>query len=144
MWHKRLLPEQWQKADAVFHPTGEESGGHWEFRRKVAEKWEMGYSLTPTSRQGGEGYIRFWVQTTPGRHLGIFPEGAAHWDWMAGLIQTARQPIQVLNLFGYTGLATLSAVASGAKVTHVDASKKSVTWARENLLLSGLGEKSIR
>ncbi len=144
LWHKQLSPEQWQKADGVFHPTGEESGGHWEFKKKVAEKWEMSYFLTPTSHHMGECYIHFWVKTTPGRHLGIFPEGAANWDWIAGLIQSAGKPIQVLNLFGYTGLATLAAAASGAKITHVDASKKSVIWARENLHLSGLEEKPIR
>ncbi|NTW08780.1 MAG: class I SAM-dependent rRNA methyltransferase, partial [Anaerolineaceae bacterium] len=88
--------------------------------------------------------LRFSVMTTPGRHLGVFPETAAHWDWMAGLIQSAGRPIKVLNLFGYTGLATLAAAAAGASVTHVDASKKSVGWARENQALSGLDTRPIR
>ena len=82
--------------------------------------------------------------TTPGRHLGVFPECAAHWDWVTDLIQGAKRPIKVLNLFGYTGLATLAAAAAGAQVTHVDASKKAVTWARENQALSGLTEKPVR
>jgi len=82
--------------------------------------------------------------TTPGRHLGVFPEVAAHWDWMAGLVKSADRPASVLNLFGYTGLASLAVAAAGAKVTHVDASKKSVAWARENQELSGLCEKPIR
>jgi 23S rRNA (cytosine1962-C5)-methyltransferase len=86
--------------------------------------------------------------TTPGRHLGVFPECAAHWDWMAEKIKqktkNKNEPVNVLNLFGYTGLGTLAAAAAGARVTHVDASRKSVTWARENQQLSGLGEKPIR
>jgi 23S rRNA (cytosine1962-C5)-methyltransferase len=98
--------------------------------------------------------------TTPGRHLGVFPECAAHWDWTADLIYhrdhgevqakkndlelPVRSVVKVLNLFGYTGLATLAAAAAGAQVTHVDASKKAVTWARDNQALSGLTEKPVR
>ncbi len=88
--------------------------------------------------------MRFWVMTTPGRHLGVFPEVAAHWDWMAGHVRGADRPVNVLNLFGYTGLATIAVAAAGAKVTHVDASKKSVAWARENQSLSNLSDKPIR
>jgi 23S rRNA (cytosine1962-C5)-methyltransferase len=86
--------------------------------------------------------------TTPGRHLGLFPEVAAHWDWFSNLIHhevhDEHKEINVLNLFGYTGLATLAAAAAGARVTHVDASKKSVGWARENQALSNLTEKPVR
>jgi 23S rRNA (cytosine1962-C5)-methyltransferase len=88
--------------------------------------------------------LRFWVQTTPGRHLGVFPEAASHWEWLARLIERADRPIHVLNLFGYTGLGTLAACAAGAHVTHVDASKKSVAWARENQALSGLQQAPVR
>ena len=161
MW-KRALTSEWKNADAVFISTGEESGGHWDFKRKVEERWEMRYeldfSLTPVpsplrSASGdtsptGRGGIHFWAMTTPGRHLGVFPEVAAHWDWFANLLnREARQEhkeVNVLNLFGYTGLATLAAVSAGAKVTHVDASKKSVSWARENQELSGLSDAPIR
>lgn len=139
LWHPTLPPAAWQGAQAVFRPTGEESGGHWEFKESIAKKWEMAYPLEPISRS-----LRFWVQTTPGRHLGVFPEAAAHWDWMAARIAKAGRPIQVLNLFGYTGLATLAASAAGAAVTHVDASKKSVAWARENQVLSGLLDSPVR
>jgi len=132
MW-KRMLTSEWKNVDAVFQPTGEESGGHWDFKKKVAEKWEMKY-----------GDLRFWTMTTPGRHLGVFPEVAAHWDWTSGVITNANREVNVLNLFGYTGLASLAAAAAGAKVTHVDASKKSVGWARENQALSKLTEKPIR
>lgn len=131
---KRTLPElTWEEIHAKFIPTGEESGGHWQFKSKIPEKWKMNY----------EG-LKFWVQTTPGRHLGVFPECAANWNWMKKLIQSSSNPVNVLNLFGYTGLATLSAAQAGANVTHIDASKKALTWARENQVLSGLQEKPIR
>jgi len=143
MW-KRSLDKEWNQAHAVFQPTGEESGGHWDFKKKVEEKWEMHYSLTPGPSPTRRGELRFWVMTTPGRHLGVFPEVAAHWDWVSGLIAQAKREVNVLNLFGYTGLATLAAAAAGAKVTHVDASKKSVSWARDNQALSGLTENPIR
>ena len=138
MW-KRSLDAEWKKADAVFISTGEESGGHWDFKKKVDEHWTMRYPL-PHSKNG----LTFKAMTTPGRHLGVFPEVASHWDFMADRIHQADSPPNVLNLFGYTGLATLAAASAGAKVTHVDASKKSVSWARENQELSGLGNKSIR
>lgn len=144
MW-KRSLGNEWKQAHAVFQPTGEESGGHWDFKKKVDEKWEMRYDLTPhPPLLSGEGVLKFWAMTTPGRHLGVFPEVAAHWDWFSGLIAQAKAETSVLNLFGYTGLATLAAAAAGAKVTHVDASKKSVSWARDNQALSNLTEKPIR
>jgi len=149
MWKRSLdANAEWKQAHAVFQPTGEESGGHWDFKKKVEEKWEMKYDLTPSLTSSPSpnrrGELRFWAMTTPGRHLGVFPEVAAHWDWFSGLIAQSNREINVLNLFGYTGLATLAAAAAGAKVTHVDASKKSVSWARENQALSNLTEKPIR
>jgi 23S rRNA (cytosine1962-C5)-methyltransferase len=159
MW-KRSLEVEWKQAHAIFQPTGEESGGHWDFKKNVDEKWEMRYILDPTltpgpslrnasqSSAGRGGLLRFWAMTTPGRHLGVFPEVAAHWDWFSRLVHqrvhVEHRETNVLNLFGYTGLATLAAAAAGAKVTHVDASKKSVGWARENQALSSLAEKPIR
>jgi 23S rRNA (cytosine1962-C5)-methyltransferase len=137
LWTPRLPADRWEAAHAIFVPSGEESGGHWQFKQKVAEAWPMTY-----------GRLRFTVMTTPGRHLGVFPECAATWDWAAEQIHNARREagneIRVLNLFGYTGLATLACAAAGAKVTHVDASKKSVGWARQNAALSGLAEQPIR
>jgi 23S rRNA (cytosine1962-C5)-methyltransferase len=146
MWKRSLdAHAEWKNADAVFVPTGEESGGHWEFIKKVDEQWEMTYPLTPPPRSHkGRGELRFWTMTTPGRHLGVFPEVAAHWDWLSELIVQSAREVNVLNLFGYTGLASLAAATAGAKVTHVDASKKSVSWARENQALSRLEEKPIR
>jgi 23S rRNA (cytosine1962-C5)-methyltransferase len=167
LWMKAWPAEKWQAAHAIFQPTGEESGGHWDFKKRIDEKWEMSYALSPpplyppisadgqkaenvdtiAGNGGTGGGLRFSVMTTPGRHLGVFPECAVHWDWMAGkIIQNTKNkiPVNVLNLFGYTGLATLAAAAAGARVTHVDASKKSVTWARANQALSGLAEKPVR
>lgn len=166
LWTKTLPAETWQAAHAVFQPSGEESGGHWAFKKKVPEQWEMSYTLAPgaftkhpSGASEGRGELRFSVMTTPGRHLGVFPECAVHWDWMGELIHKAGrppsgmlsepsaptgQPVNVLNLFGYTGLASLACAAAGAKVTHVDASKKSVSWARANQILSGLAEKPVR
>ena len=144
MW-RRMLNKEWQDVHAVFVPTGEESGGHWDFKKKVEERWEMGYDLTPRSPLlKGEGGLRFWTMTTPGRHLGVFPEVAAHWDWFSELIARSKRGVNVLNLFGYTGLASLAAAAAGARVTHVDASKKSVSWGRENQALSKLTDAPIR
>ena len=148
MWHRRWTNQEWNSAHAVFHPTNEESGGHWELKKKIPERWEMKYPIAsaPSSigKEAGPGEIRFWAMTTPGRHLGVFPETAPHWDFMAELIRRTLRPVKVLNLFGYTGLASLVAAQAGAQVTHVDASRKSVTWARENQSLSGLNEKPIR
>lgn len=155
MWRRTLPQKIWQSAHAAFQAAAEESGGHWNFHKKVAERWEMKYSLLPRSssrvdfaeaprRADGRSELRFWAMTTPGRHLGVFPEAAAHWDFAADLIQSASRPVNVLNLFGYTGLASLAAAMAGAQVTHVDASRKSVAWARENQALSGLNERPIR
>ena len=152
LWSQALPQENWQAAHATFRSTGEESGGHWEFKKKIPEKWEMTYPLHYSSLTRGEGSgangLRFWVQTTPGRHLGVFPECAVNWDWMAQTINqqagAKKSPLNVLNLFGYTGLGTLAVVAAGANVTHVDASKKSVAWARENQVLSNLEDRPIR
>jgi 23S rRNA (cytosine1962-C5)-methyltransferase len=143
MWKRALKENEWRTADAVFVPSGEESGGHWDFKKKVEEQWTLRYPL-PFSNER----LSFKVMTTPGRHLGVFPEVAAHWDWLSELVHhrvhEEHGEVNVLNLFGYTGLATLAAAASGAKVTHVDASKKSVGWARENQALSRLTDASIR
>ena len=133
MWSRALPESAWKNAHATFVPSGEESGGHWDLKKKMEEKWIMEY-----------GPLKFWAMTTPGRHLGVFPEVASHWDFMIDSVRNAGRQPNVLNLFGYTGLASLAAASAGAHVTHVDASKKSVAWARENQALSGLSDKPIR
>lgn len=151
MWKRALPPAAWQDAHAVFQPTGEESGGHWDFKKRVEDKWVMSYPLpafhplrSEKNLEGQRAILKFWAMTTPGRHLGVFPEAASHWDFVFDAVQRADPRPNILNLFGYTGLATLAAAAAGAAVTHVDASKKSVTWARQNQELSNLGGKPIR
>lgn len=133
IWSKKASATVWNNVHAVFQPTREESGGHWIARKNLPGKWQMEY----------EG-IKFWAMTTPGRHLGVFPEVASHWNWTSELIRGSSRQIRVLNLFGYTGLASLAAAQAGATVTHCDASKKSVTWARDNQQLSGLEKAPIR
>lgn len=134
MWQPALAGRAWQSAHAEFIPGREESGGNWRFSRPVDESWIMHYPP-----------LTFQVQTTSGRHLGVFPEQAAHWDWIIERVSAAPQkPVKVLNLFAYTGLASLAAAHAGAQVTHVDASKKSVAWARRNQELSGAQALPIR
>jgi len=134
VWRPALPSKDWEAAHAVFQPTREESGGHWRFDKPVQPpSWKMRYKN-----------LTFRVQTTAARHMGVFPEQAPHWDWSADLIRASQRPIQVLNLFGYTGVATLAAAQAGARVTHVDASKKSVKWAKENQGLSKLNDRPIR
>lgn len=133
IWQPALASSAWSNAEAEFRTDADANGGQWHFRKPLKPRWQMRYNQ-----------LQFWVQPTPFRHLGVFPEQAVHWDWMQNLIATARRPINVLNLFGYTGLATLAAAQAGANVTHVDASKKGIAWARENQALSGLDQKPIR
>lgn len=132
IWHTPRKDPRWESANARYlrSKTG---GGHWEMHRKTPECWQIGY-----------GDLRFNLKPMGFKHTGIFPEQAVNWDLMAGMIRKADRPIRVLNLFGYTGAATLACVAAGAHVTHVDAAKGMVSWGRENAVLSGLAEKPMR
>lgn len=137
LWAPRLPAQAWEAADAVFDPSDEEDAGRWRFRAKPVEAWPLGW-----------GDAKFHGRFTAFRHLAFFPEQAANWAWLDQRVrqrahQAASQP-KVLNLFGYTGVASLVMAAAGAAVTHVDASKKAVAWARENAELSGLAERPIR
>ncbi|MDR1570482.1 MAG: class I SAM-dependent methyltransferase [Oscillospiraceae bacterium] len=125
-------PDQWRSADAAYIRS-DAGGGHWEFRRAIPDRWEMRY-----------GALRFYVRPTGFKHTGLFPEQAANWDWMSELIRAASRPISVLNLFAYTGGATLACAAAGATVTHVDAAKGMTQWARANYALSGLPNMNAR
>lgn len=133
VWQRALPETEWNKAHAVFKPAPEENGGHWKVLQKLPERWTMRYKD-----------LQFYVQTTASRHVGVFPEQAAQWDWISHQIETSRRPLKVLNLFGYTGLATLAAAQAGASITHLDASRKVVDWAHENLALSNLEGKPVR
>lgn len=133
VWKPSLPESEWKAAHAVYQPAAEENGGHWEYRKKVPDRWKMHYHN-----------LSFWVQTSASRHLGVFPEQSSQWDWAEKVIQRSGDSPKVLNLFGYTALASLSAAAAGALVTHLDASRKVITWARENQQLSCLTDRPIR
>lgn len=133
IWQPFLPEKEWKQIDGEFVTTSEQHGGHWEFRKKNPQRWQMHYQN-----------LSFWAQNTASKHLGVFPEQASQWDWTAKKIKNAPKPVKVLNLFGYTGLASLAAAAAGATVTHIDASKKVISWGQENQLLSGIPDQSIR
>jgi 23S rRNA (cytosine1962-C5)-methyltransferase len=131
---KRWLDDDaWQKADAVFDGDAEDKEGRWWFSGKSVETFPLAY----------EG-LNFLGRFTPFRHMGFFPEQAAHWRWMIEQLDKQGVPFRVLNLFGYTGLASLAAAKAGAEVTHIDASKKAIAWARENQEIAKLSDKPIR
>ena len=128
-------PRTWQEAQAHY-TRSEKGGGAWEFYDKLPERWVISYRD-----------LKFYVYPTGFKHTGLFPEQAANWDAMRALIrkrQNQKEPVRVLNLFAYTGGATLACAAAGAHVTHVDAAKGMVAWAKENRELSGLPETSFR
>jgi 23S rRNA (cytosine1962-C5)-methyltransferase len=135
LWPPALPAHVWDKADAIFTGDTDEDGmGRWRFPREaLGETW-------PLSLLG----VDFLGRFTAFRHVGVFPEQIAHWTWMKETIERADRPLKVLNLFGYTGVASLVAAAAGAEVTHVDASKKAIGWARENQTLSRLDRAPIR
>lgn len=143
-WWTPKYPQLWEKADAIFDPQGEEDEGNWRFSRRPAEQWTLSWgdsSGKPDS--SGKNGVKFHGRFTNFRHLAFFPEQAANWAWQKEAISKLDGP-RVLNLFGYTGVASLVAASAGARVTHVDASKKAVAWARENAALSGLSDAPIR
>ena len=130
IWPKQQ-PDMWRRADAHYHRSTK-GGGEWEFLRRLPERWQISYRD-----------LRFYVRPTNFKHTGLFPEQAVNWDWMSGLIKQ-RGSARVLNLFGYTGGATVACAKAGAEVCHVDAAKGMVLWARENRELSGVDETRVR
>ena len=131
IWKNNAAAE-WKTAHARYIRS-DKGGGAWDFRRKLPESWKISY-----------GDLRFIVKPTGFKHTGLFPEQAVNWDYCSGLIKSAGRPINVLNLFAYTGGATLACAEAGAKVCHCDAVKGMVDWARSNAKLSGLDGKPIR
>lgn len=137
-------PAAFDAADAVFDPTDEDETGRWRFAGNPIDSFPLAWRD-----------VRFTSRFTPFRHLAFFPEQAANWEWLDGRIRRLRSSSpkgdsatknapKILNLFGYTGVASLACAAAGAEVTHVDASRKSVAWARENAALSGMADRPIR
>jgi len=136
IWQNEKKALEWQKMNAHYHrsPKG---GGEWEFF-DLPEEWTVSYRE-----------LNFRLKPFSFKHTGLFPEQAANWDWFSGLIsdrasRNGGRPVRVLNLFAYTGGATLAAAKAGAQVTHVDASKGMVGWAKENAQISGLSDRPIR
>ena len=132
IWQAEKKHPLWRKADAVYHRSNT-GGGHWEVRGKVPDRWEIGYKD-----------LVFNVKTMGFKHTGVFPEQAVNWDYVRTLIEKANRPVRVLNLFSYTGAATVSALKAGAQVVHVDASKGMVQWAKENAQSSGVIDRPVR
>lgn len=137
-WTRSLPGREWEKADAVFEDAhgADEDVGKWRLRPGAPEEWRVGV-----------GAATILCRLTGFRHVGVFPEQKPHWDFMTERIAektAAGGKFKLLNLFGYTGVASLLAAAAGAEVAHVDASKKTIAWARENQALSGLSDKPIR
>lgn len=139
LWRPTLPADRWEAANARFLAGREEEGsGRWETRRgREPEPWPVGY-----------GAVRVEAQLTSFRHLGLFPEQRVHWDRVVAAVEARTRAgageTTLLNLFGYTGMASLLPAAAGARVTHVDASKKAIAWARANQERSGLGAAPIR
>ena len=134
IWKTPKKHPGWKKADGHYSRSSS-GGGSWAFAKKLPTSWEMDYE--PLG-------LTFKIQPTGFKHTGLFPEQAVNWDWFGDKIRHAGRRVKVLNLFAYTGGATLAAAEAGASVTHVDASKGMVTWAKENAELSGLSDRPIR
>ncbi len=130
LWPK-ARPEAWEKKDGAFMSSRAE--GKWVWKKNVPEKWRM--SL---------GGLKFWIRPSTFKHTGVFPEQVPNWEWTSGLIRGAGRKVSVLNLFGYTGGATLAAAQAGAEVCHVDGSRVAIGWAKDNAALSDLSRKPIR
>ena len=131
IWEAPRRSSAWQNPDARYLRSNT-GGGHWE-RRKLPEQWTVNY-----------GELMFNVKPMNFKHTGLFPEQAVNWDFAMNKIRRAGRPIQVLNLFAYTGAATVACAAAGASVCHVDAAKGRVAWAKENARSSGLADAPIR
>lgn len=132
IWPVKKETENWKNADAHYHRS-QSGGGNWEYRRKLPERWTVSYDK-----------LSFYIEPTGFKHTGLFPEQAVNWKWIMDKISSASRPISILNLFAYTGGATVAAAYAGAEVCHVDAAKGMVAWAKENISLSGLENKPVR
>lgn len=132
IWKNKSFPNEWQNANAryVRSNTG---GGGWEYKKRLPESWQIKYKN-----------LTFNIKPMGFKHTGLFPEQAVNWDWMIEKIKNSGREIKVLNLFAYTGGATVACLSAGASVCHVDSSKGMTTWAKENVESSGLRERPVR
>ncbi len=145
LWNTPHAHKGWKQKDGHYHRSSK-GGGEWEFIN-LPKEWSISYSNPNFVR--ADGSLTFHLKPFSFKHTGLFPEQAVNWDWFSGrirerLAEAPDRPVKVLNLFAYTGGATLAAAAAGAQVTHVDAAKGMVGWAKENAVASGLQDAPIR
>ncbi len=132
IWKNKSFPNEWKNANARYNRSNT-GGGAWEYKKRLPESWQVKYKN-----------LTFNIKPMGFKHTGLFPEQAVNWDWMINKIQQSKRDIKVLNLFAYTGGATVACLSAGASVCHVDSSKGMTTWAKENVESSGLREKPVR
>ena len=132
IWKDKSKPALWKKANAHYHRS-KSGGGEWEYIKNVPKVWQIKYKN-----------LTFNLKPMGFKHTGLFPEQAVNWDFMINKIKNANRPIKVLNLFAYTGGATVACAAAGASVCHVDSSKGMTAWAKENVASSGLADRPVR
>ena len=132
IWKDKSFPNKWKDANAVYKRSST-GGGAWDYKKKIPANWQVKYKN-----------LTFNIKPMGFKHTGLFPEQAANWDWMIEKIKNAKREIKVLNLFAYTGGATVAGLSAGASVCHVDSSKGMVAWAKENVISSGLQERPVR
>ena len=132
VWKNKSFPKEWEKANAVYSRS-KTGGGSWEYKKELPSSWQIKYRD-----------LIFNIKPMGFKHTGLFPEQAVNWDWMRNKIENAGREVKVLNLFAYTGGATVACLASGASVCHVDSSKGMVNWAKENVISSNLADKKVR
>ena len=132
IWKEKTFPSKWKMANARYSRSSS-GGGSWNYIKKVPDNWQIKYKD-----------LTFNIKPMGFKHTGLFPEQAVNWDWMINKIKNANREIKVLNLFAYTGGATVACSYAGASVCHVDSSKGMVTWAKENIVSSGLKDRPVR
>ena len=132
IWKNKSFPNKWKDADARYKRSNT-GGGRWEYNKKLSQSWQIKYKN-----------LTFNIKPMGFKHTGLFPEQAVNWDWMIDKIKNSKRNIKVLNLFAYTGGATVACLSAGASVCHVDSSKGMTIWAKENVESSGLRDRSVR
>ena len=132
IWNNKSYPEKWKQSHAKYNRS-QSGGGSWEFRKKLPKSWQVKYKN-----------LTYNIKPMGFKHTGLFPEQAVNWDWMIDKIKGAKREISVLNLFAYTGGATVACLSAGASVCHVDSSKGMTEWAKENVASSGLRDRPVR
>lgn len=132
IWKEKQNPQLWKTAHATYNRS-KQGGGAWDYKKSLPQSWKLNYKN-----------LTFNIKPMGFKHTGLFPEQAVNWDWMIEKIKAEKREVKVLNLFAYTGGATVSCLLAGASVCHVDSSKGMVAWAKENVISSGLQDKKVR